>query len=297
MNTKYHISQLKKFKNLELSLEKTNQIEPIIVFIDSENKEYIVDGIKRTVILEKLNKKIEKKTFKDLLNLLAFVLDSKEIHESSLWKFFHLLKENNIKEEEIFSSVIKARLKLSIRDIWKALEINFSEKTYNLLTQLNMSIKELITYYQVESEDFDSLLELFLSINANKNNRKDLFNLINELLKIKKISFKDLLKDSSIDSVLSSNLQKNDKMNSLKKSLFNLRNPNMSQEIEQLTALKNKIKTPGLKLDLPVDKESIRSNISFQFKNFKELEKKVNALNKLLSDENLKEVLNQIENR
>jgi len=297
MNTKYHISQLKEFKNLELSLEKTNQIEPIIVFIDGENKEYIVDGIKRTVILEKLNKKIEKKTFKDLLNLLAFVLDSKEIHESSLWKFFHLLKENNIKEEEIFSSVIKARLKLSIRDIWKALEINFSEKTYNLLTQLNMSIKELITYYQVESEDFDSLLELFLSINANKNNRKDLFNLINELLKIKKISFKDLLKDSSIDSVLSSNLQKNDKMNSLKKSLFNLRNPNMSQEIEQLTALKNKIKTPGLKLDLPVDKESIRSNISFQFKNFKELEKKVNALNKLLSDENLKEVLNQIENR
>jgi len=297
MNTKYHISQLKEFKNLELSLEKTNQIEPIIVFIDGENKEYIVDGIKRTVILEKLNKKIEKKTFKDLLNLLAFVLDSKEIHESSLWKFFHLLKENNIKEEEIFSSVIKARLKLSIRDIWKALEINFSEKTYNLLTQLNMSIKELITYYQVESEDFDSLLELFLSINANKNNRKDLFNLINELLKIKKISFKDLLKDSSIDSVLSSNLQKNDKMNSLKKSLFNLRNPNMSQEIEQLTALKNKIKTPGLKLDLPVDKESVRSNISFQFKNFKELEKKVNALNKLLSDENLKEVLNQIENR
>jgi len=297
MNTKYHISQLKEFKNLELSLEKTNQIEPIIVFIDGENKEYIVDGIKRTVILEKLNKKIEKKTFKDLLNLLAFVLDSKEIHESSLWKFFHLLKENNIKEEEIFSSVIKARLKLSIRDIWKALEINFSEKTYNLLTQLNMSIKELITYYQVESEDFDSLLELFLSINANKNNRKDLFNLINELLKIKKISFKDLLTDSSIDSVLNSNLQKNDKMNSLKKSLFNLRNPNMSQEIEQLTALKNKIKTPGLKLDLPVDKESIRSNISFQFKNFKELEKKVNALNKLLSDENLKEVLNQIENR
>ena len=297
MNTKYHISQLKKFKNLELSLEKTNQIEPIIVFIDSENKEYIVDGIKRTVILEKLNKKIEKKTFKDLLNLLAFVLDSKEIHESSLWKFFHLLKENNIKEEEIFSSVIKARLKLSIRDIWKALEIKFSEKTYNLLRQLNMSIKELITYYQVEAEDFNSLLELFLSINANKNNRKDLFNLINELLKIKKISFKDLLKDSSIDSVLSSNLQKNDKMNSLKKSLFNLRNPNMSQEIEQLTALKNKIKTPGLKLDLPVDKESIRSNISFQFKNFKELEKKVNALNKLLSDENLKEVLNQIENR
>ena len=297
MNTKYHISQLKKFKNLELSLEKTNQIEPIIVFIDSENKEYIVDGIKRTVILEKLNKKIEKKTFKDLLNLLAFILDSKEIHESSLWKFFHLLKENNIKEEEIFSSVIKARLKLSIRDIWKALEIKFSEKTYNLLRQLNMSIKELITYYQVEAEDFNSLLELFLSINANKNNRKDLFNLINELLKIKKISFKDLLTDSSIDSVLNSNLQKNDKMNSLKKSLFNLRNPNMSQEIEQLTALKNKIKTPGLKLDLPVDKESVRSNISFQFKNFKELEKKVNALNKLLSDENLKEVLNQIENR
>ena len=297
MKSKYHIKQLKKFNNLELSLKETSQIEPVIVFIDNQNIEYIVDGVKRFEILNKLNEEISKRSFKNLIKLFSFILDSKEIYESTVWKYFHLLKENNISEEEIFSQIIKNRLKLSIRDIWKVLEIKYSVETEDLLTELNMSIKELTAYYQLESKDINSLFLLFTNINANKNNRKDIFSLINEIMKREKISFNELLKKEELDNILNSELQKNDKINIFKKALFNMRYPNMSKEVELLTNLKNKIKTPGLKLDLPIDKESVRSNISFQFRNHKELEKKINSLQKLLNDENLKEILSQIENR
>jgi len=294
MNKKYHINQLKKFNNLENSLKENSQIEAIIVFTDSQNNEFIVDGIKR---FEILNEEISKRSFKDLIKLFAFILDSKEIYESSIWKYFHLLKEAEITEENIFSLVIKNRLKLSVRDIWKTLEIEYSSETENLLTELNIGIKELTTYYQLKNSDFTQLLLLFKKINGNKNNRKDIFTLISEIIKIKKISYTNLLNDSVFSEIIDSELQKNDKINLLKKTLFNMRYPNMSKEIDLLSNLKNKIKTPGIKLDLPIDRESIRSNISFQFKNYKELEKKINSLQNLLDDENLKEVLKQIENR
>ena len=297
MKSKYHIKQLKKFNNLEISLREASQIEPIIVFVDNQELEYIVDGLKRFEILNKLNEEISKRSFKNLIKLFGFILDSKDIYESTIWKYFHLLKENNISEEEIFSQVIKNRLKLSIRDIWKVLEIKYSTQIEDLLTELNMGIKELTAYYQLESKDINSLFLLFTDINANKNNRKDIFSLINEIMKREKISFGELLKKEELDNILNSELQKNDKINIFKKALFNMRYPNMSKEIELLTNLKNKIKTPGLKLDLPIDKESVRSNISFQFRNYKELEKKINSLQKLLNDGNLKEILIQIENR
>jgi len=296
-STKYHIEQLKSFKNLETSLKDTKQIEPIIVFIDNNNIEHIVDGVKRAKILTSLNMDIQKKAFKDLIILFKFILDSKEIYDSSIWKYIHILKENEISEEDIFSLVLKGRLKISTRDIWKLLNINYSSNIYNILTELNMDLKELILYHDVEQNDFISLLNLFKSIGANKNNRKDLFNLMSEITKRENLSLTELVNQSEFKELLESNLQKNDKISLFKKMLFNQRYPNMSKEIEVLTNLKSKIKTPGLKLDLPIDKESKRTNISFQFRNYKELEKKVKALQNLLNDEYLKEVLSKIENR
>jgi hypothetical protein len=97
--------------------------------------------------------------------------------------------------------------------------------------------------------------------------------------------------------IIESELQASEKINVFKKYIYTLRYPNISKEVEILTNLKNKIKTPGFKLDFPIDKESNKSNITFQFRNYEELEKKVNSLNKLLENEALKEILEEINNR
>lgn len=297
MSLKYHIKQIKEFKNLENSLKETLQIEPIIVFIDKNNKEYIVDGFKRAKILKDFNIEIQKKLFNDLVKLFGFILDSKEIYEASIWKYIHLLKENGLTEKEIFENILKGRLRISVRDIWKLLEIDYSIEIENLLVDLNITIKELISYYEFEKISFNALLKLFKTLKANKNNRKDLFILINEIMKRENITFSELLSKKEIRDILELELQANEMLNSFKKALFILRYPNMSSEIEELSKLKNKIKTPGFKLDLPIDKESNRTNLSFQFRNYQELERKVKALTNLLNNDSLKELLEKINNR
>ncbi len=296
MELKYHINQVKSFNNLKESLKETSQIEPVIVFKDGEI-EYIVDGIKRVKILSELGIDIQKKVFKDFVKLFAYILDSKEIYDATIWKYIHLLRQKRFSEKDIYSYIIKERLKMSLRDIWKLLEINYSVEIENLLIDLNITLKELISYYEFEKGSFNVLLTLFKSLKANKNNRKDLFTFIIEIMKRENITFAELLCKKEIKEVLESDLQSNEKTIWFKKVLFTLRYPTMSKEIEELTKLKNKIKTPGFKLDLPIDKESVRSNISFQFRNYAELERKVKALNELLKNEALIDILDKIENR
>jgi len=294
---KYHIKQVKSFNNLKLSLKEISQIEPVILFIDDNDNEYIVDGIKRIEILSELNIAVNKKTFRNFIKLFAYILDSKDIYDATIWKYIHLLKEKRFSENEIYISIIKERLKMSLRDIWKLLEIDYSVEIEALLVDLNITLKELISYYEFEKGSFNVLLTLFKNFKANKNNRKDLFVLLSEVMKREHITFAQLLCKDEIKDVLESELQTNEQLNLLKKVLFNLRYPSMSKEIDELTNLKNKIKTPGFKLDLPIDKESNRSNISFQFRNYQELERKVKSLNTLLENESLKDILEKIENR
>jgi hypothetical protein len=259
MSIKYNINQVKTFNNLENSLIEAGQIEPIITFIDTKNIEHIVDGEKRSIILKKMNKEVQKKAFNGLIKLFGFILDSKEIYESSIWKYFHIFKNNNFTEKDIYTSVIKDRLKLSIRDIWKLLEIEYSFGTEELLTELDISLKELISYYEFEKKDFNSLLILFKTLKANKNNRKDLFIIINEVIKRDDISFSNLMEKPEVIEIIESELQASEKINVFKKYIYTLRYPNISKEVEILTNLKNKIKTPGFKLDFPIDKESNKS--------------------------------------
>ncbi len=298
MELKYHIKQVKSFNNLRESLNDISQIEPVIVFIDEDDgREYIVDGLKRVRILSELGIDIQKMVFKDFIKLFAYILDSKEVYDATIWKYIHLLKQKNFSEKDIYVYILKERLKISLRDIWKLLEINYSIEIESLLIDLNITIKELISYYEFEMLSFNVLLTLFKTLKANKNNRKELFILINEIMKRENIVFSELLCKKEIKEVLETELQANEKLNLLKKALFILRYPNMSLEIEELSKLKNKIKTPGFRLDLPIDKESVRSNITFQFRNYQELERKVKALTNLLNNDSLKELLEKIDNR
>ncbi len=293
----YQIKQIKDFNNLEQSLKEAGQIEPIIVFIDKNNKEYIVDGKKRSDLLKKLNIKQQKKEFNDLIKLFRFILDSKDITEVTIWKYTHLLNKRGLTENEIYNEVFNQRIKISVRDIWKLLQVNYSPILEKQFTDLQVSLKEIIMYYEFDPKNLEKIMEVFLLLQANKNNRKDIFIFINEILKIKKLSLTNFLELEEIKEILNSELQSNEKINLFKKLLFSLRNPNINQEIENLNVLKNKIKTTGFKLDLPIEKESKRSSISFEFKNYKELEKKINSLNNLLNQEALKELLEKIENR
>jgi len=289
---KYHVKQNNNFINLKEHLLEYGQIEKIIIYKDN-NKEFIIDGIKRVKFLENPQKIV----LNSLMKTYKLLLSSKEIPESSTWKMILKLKETGVDEKEIWNELLKDKFKISIRDIWKLTQIEYSKELEDIFFNLKITLKELRGYYLSTKDDLLTLFTFFETINLNKNNRKDFFTLLNEVSQIDKITIKEVLNREKILNVLNSELQNNEKTKSLKKILFSFRYPNINKEIEYLTNLKFKVKTPSIKLDLPIDIESNRCSISFKFKDIEGLKKISKTISNLTEDKNLIEILEVVKKR
>jgi len=287
----YHVKQKSEFKNLKEHLDEYGQIENVIVYNDGV-KEYIIDGAKRV----KLFKNPQKTVLTDLITSYKLILSSKTIPDSSIWKMILKLK-NDIDEKAIYERLLKGRVKISIRDIWKLTQIDYSESLENSFYNLNISLKELKTYYSLKNDELIALFDLFEKNGLNKNSRNDFYLLLTEIAKIDNISIVDLLKRDRVTDIINSELQNKDKMKVLKKLLFSFRYPNINKEIEYLTSLKFKLKTPSVRLDIPIDIESNICSVSFNFKNLDDLKKRVQTLSELSNDENFEKILDVISKR
>ncbi len=292
MKKTYHISQDSSFSKLDEHLKKYPQLEKVIVY-KNNHKEYIIDGLKRVGVLGYEN--TEKIFFDRLENAYEFMLSYKKLPDSSIYKIIVLL--NKEMELERLSNLITKYFNISSRDIWKLLELEYSEELYDYFLKLNISIKELASYYVLSGGDLLSLMKFFMKFYPNKNNRRYFFEILFELSKIQNKSFEQLLNIDDINGILESKLQNNEKLKKLKDFLFNLRNPNLFAEIQNINNLKTKLKLPGIKIDLPIDIESSRVGISFNFTKLSDLEKKLSFLSKLNIDKNFLEILDFLKKR
>jgi hypothetical protein len=289
---KYHVKQNNNFINLKEHILEYGQIEKIIIYKNS-NREFIIDGVKRVESLENPQKIV----LNSLMKAYKLLLSSKEIPESSIWKMILKLKDIGIDEKEIGNELLKDKFKISIRDIWKLTQIEYSKELEDMFFNLKITLKELRGYYLSTKDDLLTFFSFFETINLNKNNRKDFFTLLNEISQIDKITIKEVLNREKVLKVLNSELQNNEKTKLLKKILFSFRYPNINREIEYLTNLKFKVKTPSIKLDLPIDIESNRCSISFKFKDIEGLKKISKTISNLTEDKHLIEILEVVKKR
>lgn len=288
----YHIAQINKFKDLDQHLESYSQLEKIVIYRKGDN-EYIIDGFKRVAILSYEN--TEKIVFDDLKIAYEFMLSYSNLYDSSVWKIISILNKE-ISQDELHLIITKY-INISSRDLWKLLQINYTKELEALFLSLNLNLKEICSYYILSYEDIFSLMNFFIIFQANKNNRKYFFEILYDLSKTKKKTIRELLLLDEIKNISNSNLQNNDKVKKLKEFLFSLRNPNLFEEIDQLNKLKSKLKLPGIKIELPINMESSKTAISFNFKNLKDLNSKLEYLSKLSLNDNFLEILNFLKKR
>ncbi len=292
MNEKYHIKQVLSFENIENHFEKFGQTEKILVY-EKNNKNFIIDGIKRYTFFKN---NCEKTVFHSLLDCYNYFLIRNKTSESQIITIIKNLIEENYSIEDIFNYFGK-KLSVSLRDLDKISKIKiWNDNLQKIALKFDMSINEIKNYYLLNEEDLIDLFNFYDCFEFNSNHRKDIFVLLDEISFREHLSFLQIIKLTN--NIKNSELQNSDKINKIKALLHKIRFPEYYSENNRILELKPKFKTiGGLIIDIPFDKESKNININFKIQNVEELLKKIESLTKLSNDEIFKEIINLIEKR
>lgn len=292
MNEKYHIKQLLSFENIENHFEKFGQTEKILVY-EKNNKNFIIDGIKRYVFFKN---NCEKSVFHNLLDCYNYFLIKTKTSESQIITIIKNLVEENYSIEEIFNYFGK-KLSVSLRDLDKISKIKvWNDNLQRIALKFDMQISELKNYYLLDEKDLIDLFNFYDYFDFNSNHRRDIFVLIDEIAKRDNLSFNQIFEYTK--EIKDSELQNSDKINKIKALLHKIRFPEYYSENNRILELKPKFKAiGGLIVDIPFEKESKNININFKIQNIEELLKKIESLTKLSNDEIFKEITKIIEKR
>lgn len=292
MNEKYHIKQLLSFENIENHFEKFGQTEKILVY-EKNNKNFIIDGIKRYVFFKN---NCEKSVFHNLLDCYNYFLIKTKTSESQIITIIKNLVEENYSIEEIFNCFGK-KLSVSLRDLDKISKIKvWNDNLQRIALKFDMQISELKNYYLLDEKDLIDLFNFYDYFDFNSNHRRDIFVLIDEIAKRDNLSFNQIFEYTK--EIKDSELQNSDKINKIKALLHKIRFPEYYSENNRILELKPKFKAiGGLIVDIPFEKESKNININFKIQNIEELLKKIESLTKLSNDEIFKEITKIIEKR
>ncbi len=292
MNEKYHIKQLLSFENIENHFEKFGQTDKILVY-EKNNKNFIIDGIKRYIFFKN---NCEKAVFHNLLDCYNYFLIKTKTSESQIITIIKNLVEENYSIEEIFNCFGK-KLSVSLRDLDKISKIKvWNDNLQRIALKFDMSISEIKNYYLLNEKDFIDLFNFYDYFDFNSNHRRDIFVLIDEIAKKDNLSFNQIFEYTK--EIKDSELQNSDKINKIKALLHKIRFPEYYSENNRILELKPKFKAiGGLIVDIPFEKESKNININFKIQNIEELLKKIESLTKLSNDEIFKEITKIIEKR
>lgn len=286
----YHIPQHGKFIPDNHHFQRYGQIERGIVYL-KEGVNYLIDGAKR---LEYFQEDFKYITSDDLIDGYRYLLNTKEISTGGELAMINNLTEEEVPPKEIYLNLLKGVAKCSLKDISHFIQSGFcSHGIPDLVDQLDIELKEL-KIYNTPHTRLKPLLELFLKISANRNHRKDLYLLIDEIIRREEITLETLLEDEAVVVIMAIE-QNPDRLSKFKKYCHTRRSPTMTTRSEPLQNLSQKIPVKSIKMGFPLEQESKQIPCGFTFNDLDSFDKKMVQLTAIREHEAFIELVNRLQ--
>lgn len=302
-DTTFAISSKKDIEALVISIGKIGLVNPLHLQKTKENRFRVVIGFRRLAAVKELGIEtipafITSNGSKDRALFEQALLDNLSIRRFNsvelsviIYKLENLF---NVSKQEIIQKyfpLLGYGRNPKVYDLYVPL-IRLDEAWQKAIIQDLVSIDIAVLMTHESEETRNAFLSIIHELRLGKNQQREFWALLSDVCRMQEIDLAKLLQKNVFATILQEEkLTATQKAERFKHELYKLRYPNYTATLQRFDALLKEAKLPpALSLRHPPFFEGEQFTVIFSFKNEKEFEDKVAALQKMQSDGIIKQL-------